>query len=459
MSRKTDNPDDAIYGARELSTSLPKSRFPAREENPRRIHAAVRDELMLDGNSRQNLATFCQTWEEPEIHDLMDICIDKNMVDKDEYPQTAEIEARCVRMLADLWNAPQGPATGCSTTGSSEAAMLGGLAMKRRWEARRKAQGKPTDRPNLVTGPVQVCWHKFTRYWDVEHREIPMEDGRLLMTPEEVLKLCDENTIGVVPTLGVTFTGEFEPVKAVSDALDALERETGLDIPIHVDGASGGFLAPFCAPDLVWDFRLPRVRSINASGHKFGLAPLGVGWVMWREEADLPEEMIFWVNYLGGNMKDIALNFSRPGGQIVCQYYNFLRLGREGYAKVHGACYDSAAYLARELEGMGPFEIVFDGNRAKGIPAVSWKLKDGADTQFTLFDLADRLRVRGWQVPAYTLPAHCEDQAIQRILVRNGVSRDLCSMLIEDIRSALDHLDAHPRKTPLGEDEASGFHH
>jgi glutamate decarboxylase len=459
MSRKTDNPDDAIYGARELSTSLPKSRFPAREENPRRIHAAVRDELMLDGNSRQNLATFCQTWEEPEIHDLMDICIDKNMVDKDEYPQTAEIEARCVRMLADLWNAPQGPATGCSTTGSSEAAMLGGLAMKRRWEARRKAQGKPTDRPNLVTGPVQVCWHKFTRYWDVEHREIPMEDGRLLMTPEEVLKLCDENTIGVVPTLGVTFTGEFEPVKAVSDALDALERETGLDIPIHVDGASGGFLAPFCAPDLVWDFRLPRVRSINASGHKFGLAPLGVGWVMWREEADLPEQMIFWVNYLGGNMKDIALNFSRPGGQIVCQYYNFLRLGREGYAKVHGACYDSAAYLARELEGMGPFEIVFDGNRAKGIPAVSWKLKDGADTQFTLFDLADRLRVRGWQVPAYTLPAHCEDQAIQRILVRNGVSRDLCSMLIEDIRSALDHLDAHPRKTPLGEDEASGFHH
>uniref|UniRef100_UPI003BABF248 glutamate decarboxylase n=1 Tax=Stappia sp. TaxID=1870903 RepID=UPI003BABF248 len=459
MSRKTDKPDDEIYGARALASALPKSHFPGREENPRRIYMAVRDELMLDGNSRQNLATFCQTWEEPEIHDLMDACIDKNMIDKDEYPQTAEIEARCVRMLADLWNAPEGPATGCSTTGSSEAAMLGGLAMKRRWEARRKAQGKPTDKPNLVTGPVQVCWHKFTRYWDVEHREIPMENGRLLMTPEEVLKLCDENTIGVVPTLGVTFTGEFEPVKAVSDALDALERETGLDIPIHVDGASGGFLAPFCAPELEWDFRLPRVRSINASGHKFGLAPLGVGWVMWREESDLPEEMVFWVNYLGGDMKDIALNFSRPGGQIVCQYYNFLRLGREGYAKVHGACYDSAAYLARELAAMGPFEIVFDGDRSRGIPAVSWKLKEGLETGFTLFDLADRLRVRGWQVPAYTLPAHCEDQAVQRILVRNGVSRDLCSMLLEDIRSALAHVDAHPRKTPLGEDDASGFHH
>lgn len=459
MSRKFDSPYDEVYGARELSLSLPKSDFPEREEDPRRVYSAVRDELMLDGNARQNLATFCQTWEEPEIHDLMDLCIDKNMVDKDEYPQTAEIEARCVRMLADLWHAPEGPATGCSTTGSSEAAMLGGLAMKRRWEARRRAEGKPTDKPNLITGPVQVCWHKFTRYWDVEHREIPMENGRFLMTPEEVLNLCDENTIGVVPTLGVTFTGEFEPVKAVSDALDKLEQDTGLDIPIHVDGASGGFLAPFCAPELLWDFRLPRVHSINTSGHKFGLAPLGVGWVMWRQESDLPENMVFWVNYLGGDMKDIALNFSRPGGQIVCQYYNFLRLGREGYKKVHGACYDSATYLAREISALGPFDIVFDGDRKRGIPAVSWKLKDGTDPGFTLFDLADRLRVRGWQVPAYTLPAHCEGLAIQRILVRNGVSRDLCSLLIDDIKAALTHLEAHPRKTPLGEEDASGFHH
>ncbi|WP_158969332.1 glutamate decarboxylase [Chachezhania sediminis] len=451
--------DDEVYGSSTLSRALPKSRFPAAESNPRRVFTAVKDELMLDGNARQNLATFCQTWEEPEIHELMDACIDKNMIDKDEYPQTAEIEARCVRMLADLWNAPEGPATGCSTTGSSEAAMLGGLAMKRRWEARRKAEGKPIDKPNLVTGPVQVCWHKFTRYWDIEHREIPMDDGRLLMTPEEALKYCDENTIGVVPTLGVTFTGEFEPVKAVSDALDQLEKDTGLDIPIHVDGASGGFLAPFCAPDLEWDFRLPRVRSINASGHKFGLAPLGVGWVMWREEKDLPESMIFWVNYLGGNMKDIALNFSRPGGQIVCQYYNFLRLGREGYEKVHGACYDTATFLANEIAAMGPFEIVFDGDRARGIPAVSWKIKDGTDPGFTLFDLADRLRVRGWQVPAYTLPANCQDRAIQRILVRNGVSQDLCALLVEDMKAALDHVAAHPRKEPLSEADASGFHH
>jgi glutamate decarboxylase len=459
MSKTRHNQYDEVYGARDSVSSLPKSEFPKNERDPRHVYAVVRDELMLDGNARQNLATFCQTWEEPEIHQLMEDCIDKNMIDKDEYPQTAEIERRCVQMLANLWHAPEGSATGCSTVGSSEAAMLGGLAMKRRWEARRRAEGKPVDKPNLITGPVQICWHKFTRYWDIEHREIPMEDGRLLMTPEEVLKLCDENTIGVVPTLGVTFTGEFEPVKAVSDALDAYEAETGLDIPIHVDGASGGFLAPFCAPGLVWDFSLPRVRSINASGHKFGLAPLGVGWVLWREEKDLPEDMVFWVNYLGGNMRDIALNFSRPGGQVVCQYYNFLRLGHEGYAKVHGACYKSARYLADEIGKLGLFDVVFDGDPARGIPAVSWKMKEGEDPGFNLFDLADRLRVRGWQVPAYTLPANCQDQAIQRILVRNGVSLDLCSLLIDDMKSALDHLAVHLPSKSLQSDAFSGFHH
>jgi glutamate decarboxylase len=267
------NSDDDIYGSKLSAAALPKNKFPAAEGSPRVAYSQIRDELMLDGNARQNLATFCQTWEEPEVHQLMADCIDKNMVDKDEYPQTAEIEARCVRMLADLWHSPAGEnAVGTSTTGSSEAAMLGGMGMKRRWEARRKAAGKSIDKPNLITGPVQICWHKFTRYWDIEHREIPMENGRLLMTAEEVLKRCDENTIGVVPTLGVTFTGQFEPVQEVSDALDQYQQETGIDIPIHVDGASGGFLAPFCAPEVQWDFRLPRVKSINASGHKFGLA-------------------------------------------------------------------------------------------------------------------------------------------------------------------------------------------
>ncbi|WP_424934169.1 glutamate decarboxylase [Amaricoccus macauensis] len=451
--------EDEIYGAPDLARPLDERSFPSAERDPRHIYAEIRDELMLDGNARQNLATFCQTWEEPEIHQLMDDCIDKNMVDKDEYPQTAEIEQRCVNMLSDLWNAPGSEGTGCSTTGSSEAAMLGGLAMKRRWEARRKAEGKPIDKPNLITGPVQVCWHKFTRYWDIEHREIPMEEGRLLMTPEEVLKRCDENTIGVVPTLGVTFTGQFEPVQAVSDALDGFEAETGLNIPIHVDGASGGFLAPFCAPDLPWDFRLPRVKSINASGHKFGLAPLGVGWIIWRSPEDLPDDLVFWVNYLGGNMRDIALNFSRPGGQIACQYYNFLRLGREGYRKIHTACYDTAKELAGEIATLGPFEVVFDGDMASGIPALCWKLKPGVDPGYSLFDLADRLRVHGWQVPAYTLPPECESVAIQRILVRNGVSRDLAKLLMRDIRSAIEHLENRPGGALLDAGTASGFHH
>lgn len=452
---------DDVYSSLELSSSLPKEEFPSQQRNARNVFAAVRDELMLDGNSRQNLATFCQTWVEDEVRELMDLSIDKNMIDKDEYPQTAEIEARCVRMIADLWNSPDHVNTmGCSTTGSSEAAMLGGLALKWAWRKRREAEGKTTDRPNLVCGPVQICWHKFARYFDVELREIPLEGDRLIMNAEEVLKRVDENTIGVVPTMGVTFTCQYEPVKEVHDALDKLQVETGLDIPMHIDGASGGFLAPFCAPDIEWDFRLPRVKSINASGHKFGLAPLGAGWIVWREAADLPEELIFNVNYLGGDMPTFALNFSRPGGQIIAQYYNFLRLGREGYAKVHNACYDTAEYMAKEIAAIGPFEVIFDGDSQKGIPALAWKIKEGFDTRgYTLYDLADRLRSRGWQVPAYSMPAHREDLVIQRILVRHGVSRDLASLLIDDMKRALIYFRDHPITNPLSEKESGGFNH
>ncbi len=450
--------DDALFASSDLSIALPKFKIPEEENDPRHAYQVVADELMLDGNSRQNLATFCQTWLEPEVHALMDLTIDKNMIDKDEYPQTAVLEERCVHMLADLWNAPDAVNTmGTSTTGSSEAAMLGGMALLWKWRARQKAARKPIDRPNLVTGPVQVCWHKFTRYWDIEHREIPMEGDRLIMNAEEVLKRVDENTIGVVPTLGVTFTCDYEPVQEVSDALDKLEAETGLNIPIHVDGASGGFLAPFVDPDLVWDFRLPRVKSINTSGHKFGLAPLGVGWVIWRNKEDLPEDLIFWVNYLGGNIPTFALNFSRPGGQIVAQYYNFLRLGKEGYRKIHQACYDTAQFLADEIGKMGPFEIIYNGRN--GIPALAWKLKDGVDHNFTLFDLADRLRTRGWLVPAYTLPPNREDLAIQRILVKHGFSRDLANLLLNDYRDAIAHFAKHPVSTPLTEEEGGGFKH
>ncbi len=449
--------NEDIFASEDLANPLPKKHFPRHQRDPRRIYQAVRDELLLDGNSRQNLATFCQTWIEPEVRQLLDDCIDKNMVDKDEYPQTAEIENRCAHMLANLWNSPDAAASvGCSTTGSSEAAMLGGMAMKWRWRAIRKAAGKPAERPNLITGPVQICWHKFARYWDVELREIPMEEGRLLMNPQEVLARCDENTIGVVPTLGVTFDGRYEPVKAVADALDEFQKESGLDIPIHVDAASGGFLAPFCAPDLVWDFRLPRVKSINTSGHKYGLAPLGCGWVVWRQRSDLPEDLIFNVNYLGGNMPTFALNFSRPGGQVIAQYYNFVRLGRDGYTQVQSACYRTAQYLAKEIAALGPFEMIFDGDPVGGIPAICWRIPKGINPGYTLYDLAERLTLRGWQVPAYSLPANQQDTVVQRIIIRLGVSRDMAGLLVDNFRAAVDFLTTHPT---MRQPDGTAFHH
>ncbi len=449
---------DDVYASEDLSVRMPKHQFPEGERDPRHVYQAVHDELMLDGNSRQNLATFCSTWIEPEVYKLMDECVDKNMIDKDEYPQTAEIESRCVHMLAHLWNAPNaGRSLGCSTTGSSEAAMLGGMAMKWLWREKMRAGGRATDRPNMICGPVQICWHKFARYWDVELREIPMEGDRLIMTSEEVVRRCDENTIGVVATLGVTFTCQYEPVKDVAAALDRIQRDIGLDIPIHVDGASGGFLAPFAEPDLEWDFRLPRVKSINASGHKFGLSPLGVGWAVWRDREDLPEDLIFRVNYLGGNMPTFALNFSRPGGQVIAQYYNFLRLGTEGYRKIHQACYRTAAYLSDEIKKMGLFHVLYDGRG--GIPGLCWSLKADTNPGFTLYDLAERLRSRGWQVPAYSLPANRQDLVIQRILVRHGVSRDLGDILLADIRRCVDYFEKNPVANPLTEAAAGGYRH
>jgi glutamate decarboxylase len=455
-----DHLDDCVFGGLDLSKAMPKYRFPDGEMAPDDVFQAVHDELMLDGNSRQNLATFCQTWEEPQVHALMDLCIDKNMIDKDEYPQTAEIERRCVHMLADLWNAPEAANTvGASGIGSSEACMLAGMAAKWRWRSRREAEGKPTDRPNMVCGPVQVVWHKFAKYWDIEMREVPMSPGHYAMTAEDMLSRVDENTIFVVPTFGVTYTGSYELVEPLAAALDQLEADTGLDIDIHVDGASGAFLAPFCAPDVVWDFRLPRVKSISTSGHKFGLAPLGVGWVIWRDVEELPDDLIFHVSYLGGDMPVFQINFSRPAGQIVAQYYDFLRLGRDGYRKVHQAAYDTCAELAEAIVKLGPFELVCDGNPATGIPAVTWKLKDGADPGFTLYDLADRLRLRGWQVPAYPLTGTVSDVAVQRILVRQDVSRDLSTILLADFEDAVAHFEKHPVVVSMTKEESSGFSH
>ncbi|KQC14855.1 MAG: glutamate decarboxylase [Desulfuromonas sp. SDB] len=449
---------DDIYAPNDLNLKVPKYKFPESEHEPRHVYQIVHDELMLDGNARQNLATFCQTWVDPEIHQLMNECIDKNMIDKDEYPQTAELESRCVHMLADLWNSPEKTDTlGCSTTGSSEAAMLGGIALKWKWRAKMKELNKPPDKPNLICGPVQICWHKFARYWDVELREIPMEKDRLIMDPEEVIKRCDQNTIGVVPTLGVTYTCQYEPVQEICLALDQLKAKKGLDIPVHVDAASGGFLAPFCDPGMEWDFRLDRVKSINASGHKFGLSPLGVGWIIWRDKQELPEDLIFWVNYLGGNMPTFALNFSRPGGQIIAQYYNFLRLGKEGYRKIHQACYHTAQYLGDKLSQIGPFTVIYNGRG--GIPGLLWTLKDPKNSNFSLYDLSEKLRSRGWQVPAYSMPAHREDLVVMRALIRHGVSRDLADLLLSDITRSLEYFKQNPVQSPLQEKDAACFNH
>jgi glutamate decarboxylase len=416
----------------------------------------VRDELILDGNARLNLATFVTTWMEPEAEALMADTFDKNMIDKDEYPQTAELELRCVNMLADLWHGQTGGgATGTSTTGSSEACMLGGMALLWRWRARARAAGRPGDRPNLVMGiNVQVCWEKFCRYWDVEPRYVPMEGERRHLSGPEAVKLCDENTIGVIAILGSTFDGSYEPVKEISEALDGLQRERGLDVPIHVDAASGGFVAPFIQPDLEWDFRLPRVQSINASGHKFGLVYPGVGWALWREAAALPEDLVFHVNYLGGDMPTFALNFSRPGSQVVAQYYNLLRLGFEGYRSVQQGCQDVAQWLSAGIAGLGPFELLTDGSE---LPVFAFKLRDDV-ANYSVFDVSRALREHGWQVPAYTLPANLEGVGVLRIVVRNGFSSDMAEILLGHLERAVrEDLSKLPAPSPRPQVEA--FHH
>lgn len=452
----TDDVATDVFASPLSGQVLPKYRMPQEHSPTEVVYSLLHNELLLDGNAAQNLATFCTTWSDDGVRRLMGECIDKNMIDKDEYPQTAEIEARCVNILADLWNAPPGgAATGCSTTGSSEAAMLGGLALKWRWRARRRAEGKPADRPNLVCGPVQICWEKFARYFDVELRQVPLEPGATGLRPHQLAAYVDENTIGVVAILGVTYTCDYEPVAEIAAELDRIQAEHGWDVPVHVDAASGGFVAPFLHPDVVWDFRLPRVASVNTSGHKYGLAPLGVGWIVWRTADLLPAELVFTVDYLGGDMPTFALNFSRPGGEIIAQYYLFLRLGRGGYRRVQQACADTAGYLARQIRGMGPFTLLYDGQG--GLPAVCYALTDPGASGFTLYDLSDRLRMRGWQVPSYPLPADRGETVVQRVLIRHGVTRDQIALLVGDLRRAVEHLTkAPPTAAPTPQ---PGFHH
>jgi len=447
-----------MYARHSLLGPTPRHAIPECGMSPSTAYHLIHDELIVDGSSRFNLATFCSTWMEPEAHHLMTETFDKNIIDKDEYPQTAELEMRCVHMLAELWNAPDPAGTiGTSTIGSSEACMLGGLALKWAWRNKLRKSGKlpkgAVEQPNLVMGTnTQVCWHKFCRYWEVEAREVPLEGGEMVTDPERAVAACDQNTIGVVCVLGSTFTGHYENVAALSAALDRLQERTGFDIPIHVDGASGGFVAPFLQPHLVWDFRLPRVKSINTSGHKYGLVYPGVGWVVWREPADLDPALIFNVDYLGGAMPTLALNFSRPASQVVAQYYNLIRLGRSGYRAIHEACREVAIELAGEIAALGPFRILSSGH---DLPVIAWTLADPAN--WSLYDLSDRLRDRGWQVPGYRMPANRQEMVIQRAVIRNGFTHDLAGMLVQDMRRHLDWFAAQPGFKPSF--NGAGFHH
>jgi glutamate decarboxylase len=400
----------------------------------------ITSELLLDGQARLNLATFVTTWMPSTAGQLMAQTADKNMIDKDEYPMTAEIESRCVNIISELWHAPgQEQATGCSTTGSSEAAMLAGMALKWRWRERMRKAGKPTDRPNLVMGAnVQVCWEKFCRYWEVEPRMVPMEGERYHLGPEEAVAQCDENTIGVVAIFGSTFDGSYEPVKEIAAALDQLESDRGLYIPIHVDAASGGFVAPFIQPEIEWDFRVERVQSINASGHKYGLVYPGVGWAIWRSKEALPQELIFNVNYLGGNMPTFALNFSRPGSEVIAQYFMFTSLGRQGYRRVIQNAQDVACHLSSAIAEMGPYRLISEG---KELPVFAFTTRPEV-RNYNVYDVSDRLRQRGWLVPAYSFPENLRDLSVLRIVVRAGMNHEMAGMLLDHMREQTEFLES-----------------
>ncbi|NLE82220.1 MAG: glutamate decarboxylase [Rhodococcus sp.] len=445
------------YTGRMAVDPFPALQLPETPTDPEAAYRFIHDELMLDGSSRLNLATFVTTWMDPQADKLMAETFDKNMIDKDEYPATAAIEARCVAMVADLFHAPglsatdSASATGVSTIGSSEAVMLAGLAMKWRWRAAREAASADTSRPNLVLGSnVQVVWEKFCRYFDVEAKYLPVEPGRYVITPEQVREAVDGNTIGVVAIVGTTYTGEFEPVTEIAEALDSMAAAGGPDVPIHVDAASGGFVAPFLHPDLKWDFRVPRVVSINVSGHKYGLTYPGIGFAVWRSAEYLPEGLVFHVNYLGGDMPTFTLNFSRPGNQVVGQYYNFLRLGRGGYLAVMETLRDTAVRVSTRLSKLEAVKVITDGS---AIPVVAFEL--AGDPGFTVFDVSHELRARGWQVPAYTMPPDAESVAVLRIVVREGFSADLGRSLCE----AIETVCADLRKKGGGHSEAEHFAH
>ncbi len=433
---------DPIFGNPNEDVDLPKYKLARESMQADVAYRMVKDELEDEGNARQNLATFCQTYMEPEATKLMAETLEKNAIDKSEYPRTTEIENRCVNILADLWHAPKdGNYLGTSTVGSSEACMLGGLAMKFAWRKRAEKLGLDLNahKPNLViSSSYQVCWEKFCTYWDIELWEVPLDENDLSLNMDTVMDYVDEYTIGIVGIMGITYTGRYDNIKKLNDLVEEYNKHTDYKVYIHVDAASGGFYTPFVEPEIEWDFKLKNVVSINSSGHKYGLVYPGIGWVLWRDAKFVPQDLIFNVSYLGGEMPTMAINFSRSASQIIGQYYNFVRYGFDGYREIHQRTHEVAKYIIKEIKKTGRFKVV---NGAKHLPILCYALKDDHAQEWNLYDLSDRLRMRGWQVPTYPMPDNLNNLIVQRIVCRADLGMNVAIEFIEDFKACLEELD------------------
>jgi glutamate decarboxylase len=439
MTQLSEREAVALFGNRFLTEAAPSTTFPASGMPPTEAMRLVDEDLALEGDPQRNLATFVTTWMEPQAQRIIAENLHRNFIDHAEYPISAEIEQRCVRMLADLFNAP-GETTGCRTQGSSEAIMLGALSLKWKWKERREAENGSTNSPNLVFGgDVHVVWEKFCRYFDVEPRIVPLEENKYTIGPDDVEPHLDENTIGVVGVLGTTFTGHMDDIVGINQLLLDVKEKRGLDIPMHVDGASGAFVWPFLYPDSQWDFRLEQVRSINVSGHKYGLVYPGIGWLVFREKSDLAQDLVFYENYLGKTDATFTLNFSTGAAMVLAQYYNFVRLGRDGYTYVMKQMQKNAQALAANLRDSGRFEVI--GDDLEQLPLVAFRLQ-GERASYDESDVAWQLSAeRGWMVPAYTLPPNAEKVKIMRALVKETMSREQVERLTRDIADACATLD------------------
>ncbi|KZZ98279.1 glutamate decarboxylase [Moelleriella libera RCEF 2490] len=449
LSSDADEFTTSVYGSRFAEQDLPKLQMPE-SAMPREIaYRMIKDDLSLDNNPKLNLASFVTTYMEDEAEKLMADSLSKNFIDYEEYPQSADIQNRCVNMIGDLFHAPGGSAIGTSSVGSSEAIMLAVLAMKRRWKMRRQAEGKSTERPNLImSSAVQVCWEKATRYFEIEEKFIDCTPTRFVIDPEEMVAKCDENTIGCVLILGTTYTGDYEDVKAVNKLL----IEKNVDVPIHVDAASGGFVAPFVVPDLEWDFRCEKVVSINVSGHKYGLVYPGVGWAIWRAPEFLPQDLVFNIDYLGAQQSSFTLNFSKGASQVIGQYYQLIRLGKQGYRAIMSNLTRTADYLSDSLEQLG--FVIMSKRSGKGLPLVAFRLSTKEpERHFDEFALAHALRARGWVVPAYTMAPNTNKMKMLRVVVREDFSRSRCDMLLNDIKLCMGVLEESDRESIKRQEE------